>query len=134
MANSVTTLVLQDGHRNYVLKVVGILDTADEAATLLVDMSALNTMTFNGSTPPTSLMVKKIEFSIEAGLEVRLWWDATADVPIAALHGQGEFCFNPPARNNAGAGKTGDIMYSTQGFVANTANSFTFTLHCIKVI
>lgn len=132
MANSVTTQVLADGHRNYIVKVVGILDTSDVAATLLVDMSALNTMATQGSVAPTVLEVKEIEYSVDNTLEVRLWWDATADVPIAILTGQGELCFEPPARNNAGAGITGDIMYSTQGWAAAANVSFTFTLHCIK--
>src|SRR5574341_823420 len=126
MANSVTTQVLADGHRNYILKVVGILDTSDVSATLLVDMSALNGMTGINTTAPTALMVKEIEYSVDSTLEVRLWWDATTDVPIAILTGQGNFCPPVPIRNDAGAGKTGDIMYSTQGWAAATNLSFSF--------
>jgi len=134
MANVTSIQVLENGHRNYTVKVTGILDTSDVAITDLIDTTAAGFQT--GNRPegnPTSIQITEIEYDIEDSLSVYLYWDATADQLAAALTGRGELCFNPAMQNNAGAGKTGKLQYQTQGWAASAVLSFVVTVYCHKV-
>lgn len=113
MANVTTVQTLIDGQRNLVMLLTGVLDTSNEAKTVKVDVSALGI-------PADEVVVDEIEYSISGSLKVLLNWDATTDVTFAALSGQGEICAKDCGgiKNNAGAGKTGDIELSTQGWTA----------------
>lgn len=127
MANVTSTQVLVDGARNAVIKFEGILDTSDLGSTVVVDVSALD-----GA--PSKVRIDKIQYSIEDTLTVNLLWDATADVRIAQLTGVGEFCAAQfgGLQNNAGAGVTGDVLATTQGWSAAGILSFSLILHCVK--
>ena len=107
MAASNQTLI--DGSKNVVTKHVSIWETADESAVVKVDVSALQ-----GA--PTRVKINKIHYNVN-GLIVRLLWDATTDVPIVELQGDG--CIDATSfgglYNNAGAGITGDISLTTVG-------------------
>lgn len=133
MANSVTTQVIEDGPRNYVLKVNMLLDTSDVAVTDLITPSGLSALgDINGACSRVS--IQRIVYDIEDTLTVNLYWDATADVPIARLVGRGEidqtrFSGMP---NNAGAGVTGKVQYDTQGWSAAAILAATFTIHATK--
>lgn len=131
MANVFTTEVIQEGARNVNVKLVGILDTSDLASTIAVDVSALNC---GGTLPtPTQVRVDKIEYSISNGIGVQLLWDATTDVVLTALAGRGEILQQRSGgiNNNAGAGKTGDILVKTTGYSSGT-QTFTILLDLIK--
>lgn len=133
MANSVTTQVILDGPRNYVLKVSMLLDTSDVSITDLITPSGLSSLgDINGACSRVS--IERIVYDVEDTLTVNLYWDATADVPIARLVGRGEidqtkFGGMP---NNAGAGITGKVQYDTQGWSASAVLAATFTIHAIK--
>jgi hypothetical protein len=133
MANSVTTQVIQDGPRNYVLKVNMLLDTADVTITDLITPSGLSSLgDINGACSRVS--IQRIEYDVEDTLTVNLYWDATADVPIVRLVGRGTFederLSGMP--NNAGAGITGKVQYDTQGWSASAILAATFTIYAIK--
>lgn len=127
MANTITTQILLDGPRNLVFRVNGYLDTSNIAQTVLVDPSTLNY-------PPGRLSLDGVEFIVQDGLEVNLLWDATAPVQFDTLIGRGK---REKMRqfggiwNNAGAGVTGKILYSTTGWTAGVLN-FDIILRCIK--
>lgn len=128
MANAVSSQVLIDGPRNYVLKWDVVLDTSDLAITDIIDPA-----TFLGGAAST-VAIERLEWIVEDGLAVYLWWDATADVIIGRFTGRGEI---KPARygalnNNAGAGKTGKVQVSTQGWAASAVLSATLIIHCEK--
>ncbi|TXH48510.1 MAG: hypothetical protein E6Q97_24605 [Desulfurellales bacterium] len=125
MANAVTTQLLADGARNVVVLLTGVLDTSNEAAVAKIDVSTL-------SGAPTRVAIEKIEYSLSGSLKFILAWDATADVTFAVLAGQGTMCFDPPIRNNAGTGITGDVMGSTTGYASGT-ETYTVTIHAKKV-
>ena len=134
MANVTSILVLENGHRNYTVKVTGILDTSDVAITDLVDTTAAGFQT--GNRPegnPTGLQITEVEYDIEDSLAVNLYWDATADQLALSLVGRGELEFNPAMQNNAGAGKTGKLQYSTTGWAASAVLSFNVVLYCHKI-
>ncbi len=136
MANVTSIQVLENGGRNYVVKVTGILDTSDVAITDLIDTTAASFKPSNLGVEavPTTVAIKKIEYDIEDSLAVNLYWDATADQLMTSLVGRGKLKFDPPMNNNAGAGKTGKLQYSTTGWVASAVLSFTVTLYCIKTV
>lgn len=133
MANEVTIQIIQDGPRNTVLKVSGVLDTSDLAQSVLIDPAVMMEM---GKTLglAAKYRLERVIFNVEPALAVNMWWDATTPVRIEDLTGQGhkEFRSFGGLTNNAGAGVTGKILYGTQGWTAGAILSFTFTLELIK--
>jgi hypothetical protein len=84
MANAFTSQTLLDGPRNVVMLFTGSIDTANEANTVKVDVSAM--------APACDLVaVDEIYWSCSGNLQVLLTWEATTDVRFATLSGQGEF-------------------------------------------
>lgn len=127
MANVITTQVLVDGPRNVVVRLTGVLDTADASATSLVALADLSAVDIAGS-KPTRLIVDKISYNVEAPLAVNLAWDATADVVFASLVNSGDdldFKKFGGLYNTEASGVTGAIMYSTSGY---TSGSLSFNV------
>lgn len=126
MANDVKTQILVDGARNAVIKVTGVLDTGNVAATTIVDIA-------NFTPKPTGFRIDHIDYSVSDPLEVRLLWDATADVDILPIAGRGRMSFwnFGGLQNNAGAGKTGNIQLSTDGYTSGTL-VFSVVLEMVK--
>jgi hypothetical protein len=134
MANSVTTQILVDGPRNLVVKLTGILDTADISATSLVTLANLSVLNEAG-TLPTRLIIDKISYNVESGLTVNLAWDATTDVVFASLVNSGDdlkFKSFGGLYNTEASGVTGAIMYSTQGWSSGSILSFNVILEMRK--
>ena len=102
-----TTQVIEDGFRNYIIKVDG---TAAETAALLVDVSSLDP-------PCTRIRLRKVTYSLDPGAVMQLLWDATTDVNLLTLYGSNDadMCFESTSGipNNAGAGVTGDVLLTT---------------------
>ena len=134
MANSVTTSIVVDGPRNCVIKVEGILDTSDLASQVLVDPAALVGMDNTGLVKALGLIVNRIQYSVEDTLEVRLAWDATTPARLVELTGRGTEKYERfgGLTNNSGAGRTGKILISTEGFQLATFKSFTLILELKK--
>lgn len=135
MANSVQIQILEDGDRNVVAKLVGILDTSDVSLTTLLDPATLASVNTSGLNPQkaATLAIKKVTFDIEDGLAVNLYWDATTDVPIWRFTGRAmaNAEFIGFLQNNAGAGKNGKILYDTDGYTSGKV-SFSLLIECIK--
>lgn len=131
MADSVTTQTIEDGKRNLVMKFTNVSDGTGESGVIKVDAS-----TFTPALT-ASLKVRKIEYNVTGGA-VRMLWDAASDVTFAYLTGYGvlDLTDTQGIVNNAGAGVTGDILFTTSGFIAagasNPASGYTITLHMIK--
>lgn len=130
MANSLTTQILEDGERNVVVNVVGILDTSDLTAQDILDPTTL----LQGVPPANRLAIMKVEFAIEGTLSLRLLFDATADVVALTMNGFNKLNFENVGGipNNAGAGVTGKIQLTTEGWSAAAVLHFTFKLKCKK--
>lgn len=126
MPDAVATQVLVDGERNAVLKFTNISDGTGEAAVVKVDVSAL----FGA---PTRVRIDKIIFAT-AGMGVDILWDATTDVLAwhlpADMTDDIDFCDFGGLQNNAGAGVTGDIMFTTVGHGAG--DRYSIILHLKK--
>lgn len=100
------TQVLANGPRNYIIKVDG---AATEAASSLVDVSAIGC---------SEVHLEEITYDVLEGAVVELLWDATSDVSAFKSSGhEGNKCFSEYGGipNNAGAGKTGDVLLTVTG-------------------
>lgn len=121
MGVSTTTQVLNDGARNLIVHWTGISDGAggQESAAVKVDVSEL-------AVPCSEVKIKRISGSVEFGI-VELFWDALTPTKFAELSGTVDldYCKSGGMVNNAGGGKTGDLLLSTVGFEANS----TYNLH-----
>jgi len=131
MADAVTSQTLFDNERTAIMKFTNISDGTGESAVLKVDVSAL-TASASGKTC-TKVTVTKI-YIANHGMEVRMLWDATTDVPF--------FLSSPGATqtldmtgfggitNNGGAGSTGDIVFSTAD--ASAGDTYWCILEMVK--
>lgn len=108
-ADAVTSQTILDSSRNIVIKLTNLSDGTGESAVLKVDVSGLN-----GA--PAKVTVVGIYYSV-TGMVATLLWDATTDVRIVDLAGNGMMDFSGfgGLPNNAGAGITGDILLTTTG-------------------
>lgn len=135
MANITSIQTLVDGPRNVVVKLAGILDTADISSTTLVDPATLAALNTDSGELPTRLIIDKVSYNVEAGLTVNLYWDATSPVLINSLVNSGddlEYKDFGGVYNTEASGVTGKILYSTQGWSAGAILSFTAVLEMRK--
>lgn len=125
MTDAVTSQILVDSERNVVMKFTNISDGTGEAGVLKVDVSTL-------TGAPASVKITRIDYDI-SGMAVNVLWDATTDVPAIVLS-NGQFSLNfedfGGLINNAGAGVTGDILFTTIGHSAN--DTYSIVLHMKK--
>lgn len=131
MADAVTTQTIIDGERNLVIKFTNLSDGTGEAAVTKIDVSALSASRDNQ--PCTGVAIRRI-WAMTSGVSVDILWEATVDV-LALRIPAGEdidwdfLCFNG-LTNNAGAGVTGDVAFTTTGAAAG--DSYSIILDCIK--
>lgn len=117
MADAVTSQTITNG-AEIVMKFTNVSDGTGEAAVTKVDVSALN-----GA--PAAVAIQKILFCT-SGMSVDILWDATSDVLAWRLPADqnGVLDFGLAGlTNNAGAGKTGDIQFTTTGHTAGDSYS-----------
>lgn len=116
MADAVTSQTIIDGERTAVMKFTNVSDGTGESAVTKVDVSALSTNRLGASC--TSVQINKVWY-VTAGMGVNILFDATADVLAMGLPADSEgtldFSSFTGIPNNAGAGKTGDIQFTTVG-------------------
>lgn len=127
MADAVTSQTLQDGVKYAVMHFTNVSDGTGESAVTKVDVSTL-TARKDGKIP-TAVAIEKIIY-ICSGMVVRVLWDATADVVATTLDGYGtqDFSTTGPLVNNSGAGKTGDIQFTTVGHSSGDSYAITMKL------
>ena len=130
MADTVTSTVLENGPKNYVIKLTNISDTTGEAAVSKIDKSTL--VNANGVEPDT-LKLMCAEYSIQGFSAVQILWDHTADTTAAILSGDGSMDWSwCGGVKDAGTGGLGDVLLTTLGTaVAN--DTYDITLKFKKV-
>lgn len=130
MADAVNSQTLFDGLSQAVMKFNNVSDGTGEAAVLKVDVSTLAAN--NVGKECTGVSIRKITAMI-SGMSVNVLWDATTDVSAVVL-APGMYTLNfddtSILGNNAGTGKTGDIMFTTVGAAAN--DTYSIILEMIK--
>ena len=131
MADTLTSQVIQDGGRTAVLKFTNVSDGSGQAAAVLVDVSNLSVDPVTKQVC-TGVTLQAVTFS-NIGMGVELLWDATTNVPLLNLPQDWEDTMDFSAYgipNNAGAGKTGDIVVTTVG--ATAADTYLLILTLTK--
>lgn len=130
MADAVTTQILVDGTQRAVFKFTNISDGGGESGVVKIDVSALSS--FQGE-PCTSVSIQRVDV-ITSGMGINMLWDATTDV-IALTFGDADFVSLDFSRfggitNNAGTGKTGDLLFTTVG--AASGDRYTVVIEVVK--
>jgi hypothetical protein len=131
MADAVTSQTLLDGERLAIMKFTNISDGTGESAVTKVTASSLAAS--NSGKACSGVTVTKI-MSVCHGMEVRMYWDATTDVPffLSAVNTNYENDFSKIGgiTNNAGTGKNGNIVFSTAD--ASSGDTYTVVLEMVK--
>lgn len=129
MAHTFSTQVLVDGPSRVVIKYIAI---SDGATGELSNAVAFDSSAYINDTQDNALT--RVVFCTK-GCSATLNWDATANVPLLIFpdDDRGDFDFSSGSfefsqiYNNSGAGRTGDILVTTNGFTtANDAVEFIF--------
>lgn len=117
MANTVTSQTLVDDEDRVVVKFTNQSDGTAETALKKVDVSTFNASGL-GLGNCSGVIIEKIVADI-SGMTVKMLWDATADTLCFTVSESGTWDFRHDGvkgiENDAGAGKTGDLMFTTIG-------------------
>ena len=120
-----------DGERIAIMKFTNISDGTGETAVTKVNVA--NLAASGSGKPCTGVIVSKIS-SVCHGMEVRMYWDATTDVPFflstVNTNYLNDFSNFGGITNNAGAGKNGNIVFSTAD--QSAGDTYTVVLEMIK--
>jgi hypothetical protein len=131
MVDNVTTQTLLDGERLVIQKFTNISDGTGEVAVNKVIVANLAHNAFGVAC--TGVKINRI-WSAAHGMEVRVLWDATTDLLAWAITSNGPYLMDFSSfggiSNNAGAGKTGNIAFTTSD--ASAGDMYTIVLECIK--
>jgi hypothetical protein len=131
MADAVATQILFEGDREVIMKFTDLSDGTGETKVAKVDPSTL-AKSYAGKAC-TGVTITKI-YAMTHGMEVAMYWNATTDVVIAVIPQNTNYvsdyeCFGG-LWNNAGAGKTGKILFSTLD--ASAGDAYTIILEMVK--
>jgi hypothetical protein len=131
MADAVTSQTLLDGERLAIMKFTNISDGTGETAVTKVNVS--NLAKSASGLACTAVTVTKIT-SVCHGMEVRMYWDATTDVPFflstVNTNYENDFSKIGGITNNAGTGKNGNIVFSTSD--QTSGDTYTVVFEMVK--
>jgi len=131
MADAVASQTILDGERLAVLRFTNVSDGTGESNVAKVDVSALAANSAGKSC--TEVSIQRIYWAC-IGMSVRLDFDATTNVLAIGLPadstGDEYYDSFTGIPNNAGTGKTGDILFTTTGASAN--DTYMVILELIK--
>jgi hypothetical protein len=131
MADAVATQVILDGERLYIAKFTNISDGTGETGALKIDVSTLAPSSFQKAC--NGVKINKI-WAQTQGMGVDIIWDATTDVLCETIPADKFYLMDYSSfgglPNNAGAGVTGDVLFSTVGAAAG--DRYTIVIEAIK--
>ena len=131
MADAVTSQTLADGPKYAVMKFTNVSDGSGESAVTKVDVSALASSADGDAC--SGVVIERIWWQC-IGMKVQILWDATSDQFCIELgenqSGNHDYTIFGGLTNNAGAGKNGDIKFTTVG--ATSADTYTVILYLRK--
>lgn len=131
MADTVASQTIVDGPKYAVIKFTNISDGTGESAVTKVDVSSLQN-SVDGDTC-TGVVIDRLWWQC-IGMKVQILWDATSDLFCIELgenqSGDHDYSVFGGLTNNAGAGKTGDIKFTTVGHTA--ADTYTVIMYLRK--
>lgn len=131
MADAVTSQTILDGERLFIGKFTNISDGGGESGALKIDVSALTPnaagLACNG------VKINKI-WAQTQGMAVDILWDASTDLLCETIPENQFYLMDYSSfgglPNNAGAGKTGDVLFTTVGAAAG--DRYTIVIEAIK--
>jgi hypothetical protein len=131
MADAVTSQIILDGERLFIGKFTNISDSGGETGVVKIDVSALNPSASGNAC--NGVKINKI-WAQTYGMGVDILWDATTDL-ICETIPENQFYLMDYSSfgglpNNAGTGKTGDVLFSTVGAAAG--DRYTIIIEAIK--
>lgn len=131
MADAVASQTIFDGEHTAIMKFTNLSDGTGENKVVKVNASALNPSASGFACNGVTL--KKIHASTH-GMEVQIWWDATTDVLCWIVPQNSQYTWDfgdfMGLTNNAGAGKNGDVLFSTVD--ASNGDMYSITLEMTK--
>ena len=131
MADAVTSQTLIDGQNKAVIKFTNVSDGSGESAVKKVDVSALSNSV--DGVACSGVVIERIWWQC-IGMKVKILWDATTDAFCIELgenqSGDHDYTSFGGLTNNAGSGKTGDLMFTTVGH--SSADTYTIILYMRK--
>lgn len=131
MADAVATQILFDGERMAIMKFTNISDGTGETKVVKVDVSTLTSSAFGKACD--GVTITNIH-ALTHGMEVDMYWDATTDVLIGVIPQNNMYSMDLTQFgglwNNAGAGKTGDVLFSTRD--TSIGDTYTIVLEMVK--
>jgi hypothetical protein len=131
MADAVTSQTILDGERLFIGKFTNISDGTGESGVVKIDVSALNAnasgLACNG------IKINKV-WAQTVGMSIDILWDATTDLLCETVPENQFYLMDYSSfgglPNNAGAGKTGDVLFTTVGAAAG--DRYTIVIEGIK--
>jgi hypothetical protein len=131
MADAVTSQTILDGERLFIGKFTNISDGTGESGVVKIDVSTLNPnasgLACNG------IKINKV-WAQTQGMSVDILWDATTDLLCETIPADKFYLMDYSSfgglPNNAGAGKTGDVLFTTVGAAAG--DRYTIVIEGIK--
>ena len=131
MADAVTSQTILDGERLFIGKFTNISDGTGETGVIKIDVSALNPNSFGLAC--NGVKINKI-YGTTHGMEVRILWDASTDVFAWQIPQNSNYLMDLSSfggiPNNAGAGVTGDVLFTTAD--ASAGDMYSIVLECTK--
>jgi hypothetical protein len=131
MADNVTSQTILDGERLFIAKYTNISDGTGETAVVKVDVSTLNPSASGNAC--NGVKINKI-WGTNHGLNIRILFDATADTFAWMVPQNSNYLMDFSSfggiPSNAGAGATGDVLFTTTD--SSAGDSYTIILECIK--
>jgi hypothetical protein len=126
MADAVATQILFQGDKQVIMKFTNASDGTGETNVIKVNVATLTT---SQGRPCVAVQIDKI-YGLTHGMSVRLLWEATANVITLTFpqNAAQTLDFNEfgGLENNAGAGKTGNILFTTLD--ASAGDTYTIIL------
>ena len=131
MADAVTSQTILDGERLFIAKFTNISDGTGETGVIKIDVSTLNPNSFGLAC--NGVKINKI-YGTTHGMEVRILWDATTDQFAWQIPQNSNYLMDLSSfggiPNNAGAGSTGDVLFTTSD--ASSGDMYSIVLECLK--
>lgn len=126
MADLVSTQVLHNGTRRYIVNIKNISDGTGESAVVKIDKS---TLTGPAGIEPTKLVIERVHGQC-TGMRVRAYFDRTSAIEAFTVDGgEVELDFTMAGGiRDTGTGNTGDLLLTTTGHTAG--DSYDLTIEC----
>lgn len=134
MANLVEKEILEEGWRNAVVKVAGVLDTSD-----INLVGYIKPSDFTNNDPVltlTGFRVDAVMFSIGQVLDLSLCWNSATPQLITPLARSGKIDVTSDGGfipDNTKTGYDGSLNLKSTGFPAGTVQNFTLTIRLVKL-